>query len=819
MNADGNAKPYIFISYSHRDRERVFPVLDAMRERGYRFWYDADIQAGRQWTDELAASIAKCAVFVPFASDSYGASEYCMQEIRYAKSKKAMVSPAFLTDTSALSDNLRYQLEHLHGFSLKSASPGDFVAWMEKQTIFRACRDADADTVAELVTNERPAEASPSFVGRVDIMDAIEAAFRDGATVVNLYGMGGIGKSEICRKLFHDRADALSRYVGWLTWRDTLQNTLYAQFRDIEENNAERYARLAREYVSAKGRELLIFLDNADDMSDAQAAELTRLGCRFLVTSRRQQERFRAFHAGTLTPEECRILYRRALRRDASPDAALDEIIRLAAWHTLTVELLAKTQRAAGMDAQELLDRLTKSGFDLTGVDADILYTHRPESGGDGGEKRTFLEHMTVIFDLSKFRETPKETFSQKILGFFRKREKVSDALRALQGMSLLAPNEYIHVRTVKKWLDLPNLNGLNRAADAGWLNEPLDGTRAVSIHPVVSAVVRHNAPPDAEYVDAVAGKLYDDMIPEDTEVYVTKLPLLKHAMTLNRVAQSMDLQTENYADMLYQIGYLIEQQGDYVSALEWLQKDLCISETVLGKDHTSTATTYSSIADIYRKQGKYASSLERYQKALRIYETAHGTDHPFTAATYNNIAVVYHEQGDYVSALEWFQKALRIYENVYGTNHPSTATTYNNIAGVYYAQGDYASALKWSQKALRINETILGTDHPSTATTYNSIAHVYWAQGDYTSSLEWLKKALRIRETVLGTGHPDTEETYYNIGAVYFAQSDFREALQWFQKAQAINRNVLGAEHPHSRITQEYIDDARERMTQEETL
>ena len=139
MNADGNAKPYIFISYSHRDRERVFPVLDAMRERGYRFWYDADIQAGRQWTDELAASIAKCAVFVPFASDSYGASEYCMQEIRYAKSKKATVSPAFLTDTSALSDNLRYQLEHLHGFSLKSASPAiSSRGWRNKQFSARA---------------------------------------------------------------------------------------------------------------------------------------------------------------------------------------------------------------------------------------------------------------------------------------------------------------------------------------------------------------------------------------------------------------------------------------------------------------------------------------------------------------------------------------------------------------------------------------------------------------------------------------------------------------------------------------------------------
>lgn len=627
-----SVEPYIFISYSHNDRERVFPVLDAMRERGYRFWYDADIQAGKQWTDELAAFIAKCAVFVPFASDSYGASEYCMQEIRYVKRKKATISPVFLTDTRGLSDNLRYQLENLHGFSLKSASPGDFVAWMDKQAIFRLCRAADTVAASsELVTNERPVEASPSFVGRVDIMDAIEAAFHDGATVVNLYGMGGIGKSEICRKLFHDRAAALTRYVGWLTWRDTLKNTLYAQFRDIREDNAERYFKLAREYVNGKGRDLLLFLDNADDMTDAQAAELTLLGCRFLVTSRRRQARFRGIHAGTLTLEECRILYRRALLRDetlsdASPDATLDEIIRLTARHTLTVELLAKTQRAAGMDGQELLDKLTESGFDLTGADEEILYEHRPEQGGDGGGNRTFLEHMTVIFDLSRLR---------------------ADALRALQGMSLLAPNEYIPVKTVKKWLDLPNLNGLNRAADTGWLNEQTEsgGTQAVSIHPVVAAVVQHTSPPDAEFVNAVAGWLCKDMIVDVTEVFVTKLPLLKHALTLNRVARSMDFQTENYAGMLHQMGYLTNEQGEYASALEW------------------------------------------YQKALRIRESVLGKDHPDTATTYNNIAGVYYAQGDYASALEWYSKALHVNESILGQNHPDTVTTYNNIATVHYAQ------------------------------------------------------------------------------------------------------------------------------------
>ncbi|MBQ6985733.1 MAG: tetratricopeptide repeat protein [Oscillibacter sp.] len=815
----------IFISYSHNDKERVFSVLDAMRARGYRFWYDADIQAGRQWTDELAASIAECAVFVPFVSDSYGASEYCMQEIRHAKRKKATISPVFLTDTGKLSDNLRYQLEDLHGFSLKSASPGDFVAWMDRQEIFCPCRDTPAETVAELVTNERPVSASASFVGRADILRDIEAAFRDGETIVNLYGMGGIGKSEICRKLYHDRADALSRYVGWLTWHDTLQNTLYAQFRDIREDNAARYLQLAREYVRDKGRGLLIFLDNADTMTPRQAAELSTLGCRFLVTSRRQQERFFGLHAGTLPPEDCRVLYRRALYRkrtlsDASPDPTLDEILRLAAWHTLTVELLAKTQRAAGLDAQELLDKLRESGFDLTGVEEEIEYDHRPELGGDGDGHRTFLEHMTIVFDLSKLRETPKETFLQKVLGFFRKRNKASDALRVLQGMSLLAPNEYIPVKTVKKWLDLPNLNGLNRAADTGWLNEKTesDGTRAVSIHPVVAAVVQRNAPPDADYVDAVAGRLYRDMIVDVMEVFVDKLPMLKHALTLHRVAQSMDLQTENYAGMLHQMGYLNYYQGNYADALEWYQKALRICETVFGTDTPNTATTYNNIALVYKAQGNYDSALEWSQEALRITETMLGKDHSDTAITYSNIAGIYWVQGDYDSSLKWNQKALRIRETVFGTEHPHTARTYNNIALVYCKQRDYASSWTWFQKALRIRETVLGQNHPETARTYNTAALFYYEQGDYASSLEWYQKALRIRETVLGKGHPDTAATYHSIGAVYFGQRDFQEAVKWLEKAILIRMKVLGSEHPKTKDTQEWLNAARERMTQEGT-
>ena len=140
-----------------------------------------------------------------------------------------------------------------------------------------------------------------------------------------------------------------------------------------------------------------------------------------------------------------------------------------------------------------MLSQLRESGFDLSGE--DIAYLHNPEQNQNIEEEAAFIDHMSRVFDLSQLRSD-------------------ADALRALQGMSLLAPNTPIPVRDVKKWLDLPNLNGLNRAVKLGWLNDTLEnGVRKVSIHPVIAAVVRHNASPDAEFVNAVKGKLFGEMV------------------------------------------------------------------------------------------------------------------------------------------------------------------------------------------------------------------------------------------------------------------------------------------------------------------
>lgn len=40
--------PYIFISYSHKDIDRVFPIIRMLQDDSYRVWYDDGVDPGTE---------------------------------------------------------------------------------------------------------------------------------------------------------------------------------------------------------------------------------------------------------------------------------------------------------------------------------------------------------------------------------------------------------------------------------------------------------------------------------------------------------------------------------------------------------------------------------------------------------------------------------------------------------------------------------------------------------------------------------------------------------------------------------------------------
>ncbi|MBE6587099.1 MAG: toll/interleukin-1 receptor domain-containing protein [Ruminococcaceae bacterium] len=76
---------YIFISYSHRDTAKVFPIIFALMDEGYRVWYDQGIDPGTEWDENIAMHINDCGYFIAFMSSNYLGSSNCKDELNYAR--------------------------------------------------------------------------------------------------------------------------------------------------------------------------------------------------------------------------------------------------------------------------------------------------------------------------------------------------------------------------------------------------------------------------------------------------------------------------------------------------------------------------------------------------------------------------------------------------------------------------------------------------------------------------------------------------------------------------------------------------------------
>ena len=79
---------YIFISYCHKDRAYVFPVIEQLTKDGYRVWYDEGIDPGSEWPEIIAKHLNGSAICIAFITANSLNSHNCRREINFALLKK-----------------------------------------------------------------------------------------------------------------------------------------------------------------------------------------------------------------------------------------------------------------------------------------------------------------------------------------------------------------------------------------------------------------------------------------------------------------------------------------------------------------------------------------------------------------------------------------------------------------------------------------------------------------------------------------------------------------------------------------------------------
>lgn len=102
-------KPYIFVSYAHKDSEVVMRTVSLLQQSGFRVWYDEGIDPGSEWPTTIAKYLERCSYLIGFISANSLASQNCTCELYTAFNEHKRILVVYLEDVQ-LEGGLKMQL-------------------------------------------------------------------------------------------------------------------------------------------------------------------------------------------------------------------------------------------------------------------------------------------------------------------------------------------------------------------------------------------------------------------------------------------------------------------------------------------------------------------------------------------------------------------------------------------------------------------------------------------------------------------------------------------------------------------------------------
>ena len=242
-------------------------------------------------------------------------------------------------------------------------------------------------------------------------------------------------------------------------------------------------------------------------------------------------------------------------------------------------------------------------------------------------------------------------------------------------------------------------LTGLYRK---GWLQFDME-QESYSLHPVFAKFIYEKYKPGMEMHHGLIETCRECLkIPKSGSV----LECQKYIPFAENIIGKIDMgETIEQAQFMDSLAFWLYHKGEYKKAEGLYKKDLLIREKVLGEGHKSTATSYNSLAGVYKNQGKHKEAEELYKKALLIREKVLGTEHPSTAISYNNLAGFYHNQEKYKISLSYYCKAYKIFVSKLGVKHPRTQTVYDNMEITYFEWSPEDDFKQWLEEKMKETE------------------------------------------------------------------------------------------------------------------
>ena len=627
------------------------------------------------------------------------------------------------------------------------------------------------------------------FTGRGGTLELLRDKLAGGGRAVvvaqALYGLGGVGKTQIALEYAHrfmadydlvwwvpsERAEEISSALADLARKMGLK---------VGDNVAEAAEAALEELRRDTTPHWLLIFDNADDPKQLEPYLPTGSG-HVIITSRNQAWTHSA------EPLEVDVFTR---------DESVGHLLR----HVPELDMA---------DAKRVADALGHLPLAVEQASAWLEQTGMPA--------RVYVEELatqsTRILALNQPPDYPMPVVATWNLSFDRLKQRSPAAVRLLQILAFCSPGpismDLLYSDEMNESL-LPFDDTLSEKLMLGRVIRDTSrfalikvdqGTNSLQIHRLVQAVIRSQMS-DGEQVEArhevhkiLVGARPGQGETDDPANWLTYDIIWPH-LGPSHAEECDDPRTRQL--LIDWVRYQWKH-GEFESGMVLARRLENLWGHQLGPDHQQTLHLQFHIANLLRSQGRFADARDLDTYVLERQRAVLGVDHPHALITANGLGADLRALGDFQAALERDQETYESFKDQFGEDYPRTLAAAHNLASSLRLVGDCFTARRVDEETLDRQRQVLGRDHPNTLLSVASLALDLRAAGAFRESLNLLRETWEKYRDVLGDDMTETLLTATSLAVSLRKAGEQSEAMTLAQDTYERYKRRYGSDAPDS--------------------
>jgi tetratricopeptide (TPR) repeat protein len=229
----------------------------------------------------------------------------------------------------------------------------------------------------------------------------------------------------------------------------------------------------------------------------------------------------------------------------------------------------------------------------------------------------------------------------------------------------------------------------------------------------------------------------------------------LRRALEIDKLEQGEEhpiilVRTNNFANAL-------SDQGEMQAASDLLKETLTVRLRKHGRKNSDTLINMGNLADARRKLGDLAGARTLEEQVVAVRREVFGEEDTNTLISMGNLARTLKAQGDLPSARALQEQVLNVFRRKLPQHLAYTLTSMINLGLTLYDLSDLTAAKALQEEVLKISGEEMGKEHRDTLHSMHNLACTLWQMGERLSALELMLAATEGLRKRFGPDNPDT--------------------------------------------------------------